>query len=73
MASYFKNDKLFIVEGAKRVLDELYMYAWNEKTGEPIKLWDDVLDSLRYAIYSVKKNLGDLSRIKNHNYNYLRR
>ena len=35
------------------------MYSWNKNTGEPIKLWDDVLDAIRYAIYteSVKKNI----------------
>ena len=31
------------------------MYAWNKKTGEPIKLWDDVLDALRYSIYTESK------------------
>lgn len=73
VSSYFKQNKLFIVEGAKRVFDELYMYAWNEKTGEPIKLWDDVLDSVRYAIYSTKKNMGDLNKIRSASYNYLNR
>ena len=28
------------------------MYAWNERTGEPIKQFDDVLDTIRYAIYT---------------------
>ena len=28
------------------------MYVWNEKTGEPIKLYDDVMDAIRYAIYT---------------------
>lgn len=73
IASYFKQDKFFIVEGAKRILDELYMYVWNEKTGEPVKLWDDVLDSVRYAIYSTKKNMGDLNKIRSASYNYLNR
>ena len=27
---------------------EIFMYVWNQKTGDPVKEWDDVLDSLRY-------------------------
>jgi len=34
------------------------MYAWNETTGEPIKKWDDVLDALRYAIYTDSLGTG---------------
>lgn len=39
---------------------EIFMYSWNKTTGEPIKLWDDVLDAIRYAVYteSIKKNIG---------------
>ena len=39
------------------------MYAWDRKSGEPIKLWDDVLDALRYAIYTECQN-GGLSIFK---------
>lgn len=28
------------------------MYVWKEKTDEPIKLFDDVQDAIRYAIYT---------------------
>lgn len=52
VARLFKLDKLFIIDNAERFKEEIFMYAWNEKTGEPIKQFDDVLDSLRYAIYS---------------------
>ncbi|PAD17398.1 PBSX family phage terminase large subunit [Shouchella clausii] len=51
----FKRDSLFVVDEAKRFEEEIYLYVWNEKTGEPIKLWDDVLDALRYAIYTHLK------------------
>lgn len=55
VAKRFKTDKLFIVEDKVEMFKkEIYMYAWNKRTGEPIKLWDDVLDSIRYAIYSDK-------------------
>lgn len=53
VASLFKQNKLFIVrDNVKRFEKEIYLYVWNEKTGEPIKLWDDVLDAIRYAIYT---------------------
>lgn len=46
---------------------EIFMYSWNKNTGEPIKIWDDVLDAIRYAIYteSVKKNIvvGNKSKL----------
>lgn len=53
VAKHFKNDRLFIYkQGVSRFKQEIYMYAWNEKTGLPFKEWDDVLDAIRYAIYS---------------------
>ncbi|MGL4572877.1 MAG: PBSX family phage terminase large subunit [Clostridium sp.] len=53
VAKKFKEKKLFILEDKVDLFkQEIFMYAWNSKTGDPIKLWDDVLDSLRYAIYS---------------------
>lgn len=32
--------------------DEVYLYVWDEKTGMPVKQNDDVMDMMRYAIYS---------------------
>lgn len=55
VARGFKQDKLFIIDTVKRFKEEIYMYAWNEKTGEPIKQFDDVLDALRYALYTHSK------------------
>lgn len=53
VAKGFKTDKLFVVEDRVDLFkDEIYQYSWNEKTGEPIKVWDDVLDAVRYALYS---------------------
>lgn len=55
VAKLFKTNRLFINKnGVARFKQEIYMYAWNERTGEPVKQWDDVLDALRYAIYSDK-------------------
>ena len=56
VAKRFKTKTLFIVEDQVDLFKkEIFMYAWNKKTGEPIKLWDDVLDALRYAIYTESK------------------
>jgi PBSX family phage terminase large subunit len=56
VARLFKKKKLFIVkERVQRFKKEIYMYVWNETTGEPVKLWDDVLDAIRYAIYTQLK------------------
>lgn len=55
IARGFKQDKLFIVDTAKRFKEEAYMYVWNDKTGEPVKQFDDVLDALRYALYTHSK------------------
>ena len=55
VARGFKQDKLFVVNTAKRFKDEIFMYVWNDKTGEPVKQFDDVLDALRYALYTHSK------------------
>ncbi|OCA87304.1 PBSX family phage terminase large subunit [Pseudobacillus wudalianchiensis] len=52
VAKGFKQKKLFVVDTAKRFKEEIYMYVWNKNTGEPVKQWDDVLDALRYAVYT---------------------
>ena len=43
--------------------DEVYQYIWNERTGEPFKEHDDVLDSVRYAIYSKVADMGNKIKI----------
>lgn len=53
VAKLYKSNRFFILRNAvNRFHDEIYMYVWNEKTGEPIKLFDDVQDAIRYAIYT---------------------
>ncbi len=64
VAKKFKENKLYIViDNVNLFKKEIFMYAWNPKTGEPIKLWDDVLDALRYAIYT-DMNSGGVSFLK---------
>ncbi|MGM0903073.1 MAG: PBSX family phage terminase large subunit [Bacillota bacterium] len=56
VARMFKLNKLFIVEDKVSLFKkEIFLYVWNEKTGEPVKEWDNVLDSSRYAIYTRNK------------------
>lgn len=53
VARLIKTKQFFVVENkVDRFKKEIYMYVWNEKTGEPVKEFDDVLDSIRYALYT---------------------
>ena len=53
IAKLFTTNKLFIVEPkVNRIKEEIYNYVWKPGKDEPIKENDDVLDSLRYAIYT---------------------
>ena len=55
VAKRFKENRLFYVKGTvPRFEDEIYQYRWkaNSTKDEPLKEWDDLLDSLRYAIFS---------------------
>ncbi|MGQ7329687.1 phage terminase large subunit family protein, partial [Streptococcus suis] len=53
VAKLMKQGRFFVCsEKVEKFKDEVYQYVWNEKTGEPEKKNDDVLDALRYAIYS---------------------
>ena len=57
VAKLWKNDKLFYVQGSvPRFEEEIYQYRWkpNSIKDEPLKEYDDVLDSLRYAIYTER-------------------
>lgn len=56
VARLFKLDKLKVVKDRVALFQkEIYLYVWNELTGEPVKQWDNVLDAIRYAIYSQLK------------------
>ncbi|WP_270659474.1 PBSX family phage terminase large subunit [Paraclostridium bifermentans] len=59
VAKGFKTNSLKVIEDNVELFKkEIFMYSWNKTTGEPIKLWDDVLDALRYAIYTESKGSG---------------
>jgi PBSX family phage terminase large subunit len=56
VARLYKTKRLFIVkERVHRFRDEIFMYVWNDKTGDPVKEFDDVMDSIRYGIYTRYK------------------
>lgn len=53
VAKLYKSRRLFILRSAvNRFKDEIYMYVWKEKADEPVKEFDDVQDTIRYAIYT---------------------
>lgn len=56
VAKLFKTNRLKVVkENAPQFQEEVFRYVWNKNTGEPVKQNDDVLDALRYAIYTFGK------------------
>lgn len=55
IAKLFKERKLYVKRGfIPRFFDEIFQYRWKENStkDEPLKEFDDVLDSVRYAMYS---------------------
>lgn len=63
VAKLMKAGRFFVIsDKVSKFKDEVYQYIWNERTGEPVKENDDVLDAVRYAIYSQHSGLG--SKIK---------
>lgn len=67
VARMFKENKLFYVNGAiPRFEDEIYQYRWKENStkDEPIKEYDDVLDAIRYAIYTHRKGKLKIKTLK---------
>ena len=53
VARLIKLGRFFVVSDKVKVFKkEIYNYVWDEKTGNPVKENDDVMDSMRYAMYS---------------------
>lgn len=52
ISKLFYQSKLYISEDVKVFKKEIYNYVWNERTGEPVKENDDVMDAMRYALYT---------------------
>lgn len=56
-AEFMKTGHFFVnANGIDKFLDEIYQYIWDENTGEPKKENDDVMDSMRYAVFNEHRN-----------------
>jgi len=56
IGSLLKQNKLYFLENVfKQGLKEMYMYVWKKGQDEPEKSNDDVLDAIRYALFSENK------------------
>ena len=56
VAEHMKQGKFYAVQdNLNQFISEIYQYVWDENTGEPKKEHDDVMDSMRYAIYNEHK------------------
>ena len=57
VAEYMKLGKFFAVQdNMDQFINEVYQYVWDENTGKPKKDNDDVMDSMRYAIFNEHKD-----------------
>lgn len=53
VAGKWKRRKLFLARSqSTEFLREIFTYRWNDKTGLPVKENDDIMDALRYGVYS---------------------
>lgn len=59
VARLIKLDRFFVLSPkVKQFKKEIYNYIWDEKTGNPVKENDDVMDAMRYAVYSHMRLKG---------------
>lgn len=54
VATLFKLKKFFINKDSARFKEEIYNYVWKPNADEPVKIMDDVMDGIRYAIHTEK-------------------
>ncbi|TDL39402.1 PBSX family phage terminase large subunit [Macrococcoides bohemicum] len=55
VAKLLVENRLYINRDAKRYLEEIYNYVWDSNSDKPVKIFDDVQDAVRYAIYTHTK------------------
>lgn len=62
---YIKSKQIFINKNSINILEEAKKYMWktykNNIIDEPIKLYDDAMDAIRYALYSNKKKNNNIT------------
>jgi len=63
-----KSSEIYIYHESTNLLKEYKLYSWKSKGDviydEVIKLNDDLLDALRYGVYSHKKKKGNVEFLK---------
>ena len=53
VAGLFKKNKLFLCRSqSQEFCSEIYTYVWDERTGLPVKIKDDIMDATRYGVYT---------------------
>lgn len=63
VARFFKLNRFFILEScSKEFLNEIYTYVYKENSDEPIKINDDIMDTIRYGLFSKFGLDGMVSR-----------
>jgi PBSX family phage terminase large subunit len=66
VATLLKNRNLFVVrENVSRFDEEIDTYCWKSGADEPVKQNDDVMDAVRYGIYSEKVENETEAKINN--------
>ncbi|MBR8748707.1 hypothetical protein IX317_000366 [Fusobacterium sp. DD29] len=70
IATLIKTGRFYVLESCKPYFDEVYSYVWDTKSGLPIKVNDDVQDSIRYAIYTDYITKLDVGAQKGQQTNY---
>jgi hypothetical protein len=61
----FKNGKIMISDKCTMLIKELETHYYKEngqKDWEVNKVWDDLIDALRYLIFMIKKNSNNQSK-----------
>lgn len=54
VARLIKSDKFYAVDDLSKFSEEINQYVWSKNGDEPEKVNDDVLDAIRYAIFTDK-------------------
>ena len=57
VAELMATKHFYVLKSAPdKFLDEIYQYVWDSDKGVPVKQNDDVVDAVRYGIYSEHLN-----------------
>lgn len=52
VAKLMKQENFYVLDECKHFKKEIYNYVWDKKKGLPVKTNDDLMDAIRYAIYT---------------------